>query len=284
MAMGMLSISSRNSVPPLACSILPMRRLPAPVKAPASLPNISLSNKVSGKPPQLMATKWPLPRGLASCRHRAASSLPVPVSPWMSTSTVLAAKPANTSRKRSMSGARPITRRSIASRCASWLRSWRTSSTSRRLSSARRTALTSCSGAKGFWMKSCAPSFMACTAIEMSPWPVISTTGNSGSRPMSSCKKAMPSIFGRRISLTTTPRKSRPRRRRASSALGALSVAMPSSCRACSQPRTMSGSSSTIRTLRWWVMGVPGRVPILGGLQRARSSGTRHRPRGGWRR
>ena len=28
---GMVSISSRNSVPPLACSILPMRRLPAPV-------------------------------------------------------------------------------------------------------------------------------------------------------------------------------------------------------------------------------------------------------------
>ena len=57
MAMGIDSISSRNKVPPLAYSILPMRRLAAPVYAPASWPKISLSNKVSGKPPQLIATK-----------------------------------------------------------------------------------------------------------------------------------------------------------------------------------------------------------------------------------
>ena len=252
--MGMLSISSRNSVPPLACSSLPMRRLPAPVKAPASLPNISLSKSVSGSPPQLMATKWPLLRGLASCRQRATSSLPVPVSPWISTSTELAASPESTSRSCRMLGARPITSRSMASRCASWLRKSRTSSTRRRLSSARRTALTSCSGVKGFWMKSCAPSFIACTAMEISPWPVISTTGSSGSVRMISWRKAMPSICGKRMSLTTTPRKSRPSRARAFSALGALSVAMPSSCKACSQPRTMSGSSSTISTLRSSVM------------------------------
>jgi hypothetical protein len=42
----MLSISSRNSEPPSACSILPMRRLPAPVKALASWPKISLSNRL----------------------------------------------------------------------------------------------------------------------------------------------------------------------------------------------------------------------------------------------
>ncbi|MNR07167.1 hypothetical protein D3C85_1232790 [compost metagenome] len=56
-ASGMLSISSRNSVPPDACSSLPTRRLPAPVKAPASWPNISLSKIASGTAPQFRAMK-----------------------------------------------------------------------------------------------------------------------------------------------------------------------------------------------------------------------------------
>ena len=79
--MGMLSISSRNSVPPSACSILPMRRRAAPVNEPASWPKISDSNSCSGRPPQLIGTKWRARRPLASCRQRATSSLPVPVSP-----------------------------------------------------------------------------------------------------------------------------------------------------------------------------------------------------------
>ena len=44
-----------NSVPPEACSSLPMRRLPAPVNAPASWPNISLSKIASGTAPQFSA-------------------------------------------------------------------------------------------------------------------------------------------------------------------------------------------------------------------------------------
>jgi hypothetical protein len=48
-------------VPPLACSILPMRRFWAPVKAPGSWPKSSLSSRVSAIPPQLMATKLPVP-------------------------------------------------------------------------------------------------------------------------------------------------------------------------------------------------------------------------------
>ena len=55
-ASGMLSISSRNSVPPLACSILPTRAFDALVKAPASCPKNSLSTIVSGTAAQLTAT------------------------------------------------------------------------------------------------------------------------------------------------------------------------------------------------------------------------------------
>jgi hypothetical protein len=56
MPIGMLSTSSRKSVPPLAYSILPMRRFWAPVKAPASWPKSSLSSRLSAMPPQLRAT------------------------------------------------------------------------------------------------------------------------------------------------------------------------------------------------------------------------------------
>ena len=55
-ASGMLSISSRNSVPPLACSSLPGRAFTALVKAPASWPKNSLSTIVSGIAAQLTAT------------------------------------------------------------------------------------------------------------------------------------------------------------------------------------------------------------------------------------
>jgi hypothetical protein len=53
-ASGMVSISSRNTVPPFAYSSLPMRRFFALVKAPASWSRISLSNMLSGKAPQLI--------------------------------------------------------------------------------------------------------------------------------------------------------------------------------------------------------------------------------------
>ena len=81
----MSPISSRNSVPPLATSTLPMVCLWAPVKAPRSWPNNSLSSRFSGIAAQLMATKRCLLRPLRSCSARASSSLPVPLSPSSST-------------------------------------------------------------------------------------------------------------------------------------------------------------------------------------------------------
>ena len=57
----------------------------APVKEPLTWPNSSLSSRFSGIAPQLIDRKrWP-ERGLAKWMARAISSLPVPLSPWIST-------------------------------------------------------------------------------------------------------------------------------------------------------------------------------------------------------
>jgi hypothetical protein len=57
----------------------------APVKAPRRLPNSSLSNRSAGSAAQLTATNGPAARELSACRARAVTSLPVPVSPSIST-------------------------------------------------------------------------------------------------------------------------------------------------------------------------------------------------------
>ena len=85
MPTGISPISSSSSVPPSASSKQPTRRSTAPVKAPFSWPKISLSMSDSGIAAQLTATKGPPFRGLNSCSVRAASSLPVPLSPVIST-------------------------------------------------------------------------------------------------------------------------------------------------------------------------------------------------------
>jgi len=57
--------SSRNSVPPSACSNRPARRAIAPVNAPFSCPNNSLSTSVPGRAAQFTATNKPLPPAAA---------------------------------------------------------------------------------------------------------------------------------------------------------------------------------------------------------------------------
>src|SRR5258708_2825224 len=70
-ASGMSPISSRNSVPPLVCSNLPMRLRSAPVKAPFSCPNSSLSRSCSGMAAQFSARNEALARAaLAGDQHR----------------------------------------------------------------------------------------------------------------------------------------------------------------------------------------------------------------------
>ncbi len=57
----------------------------APVKAPRSWPKSSLSSRFSGSAPQLIDRNRRCARGLAKWMARAISSLPVPLSPWIST-------------------------------------------------------------------------------------------------------------------------------------------------------------------------------------------------------
>ncbi len=72
-------------MPPSAAWNLPGLLATAPVKAPRTWPNSSDSSRFSGMAPQLMVTNGPLARGERLWISRAISSLPVPVSPVMST-------------------------------------------------------------------------------------------------------------------------------------------------------------------------------------------------------
>jgi hypothetical protein len=82
---GSSPISSKNKVLPSACSNQPARAAAAPVKAPRSWPNSSLSNRVSGMAEQLTLMNGRARRPLARCTALANSSLPVPESPSSNT-------------------------------------------------------------------------------------------------------------------------------------------------------------------------------------------------------
>ena len=84
-ASDMSPISSMKSVPPLACSNLPLRCLMAEVKAPRSWPNSSLSISSEGMAAQLTSTNGAPARLLLAWSQRATSSLPVPFSPVIRT-------------------------------------------------------------------------------------------------------------------------------------------------------------------------------------------------------
>ncbi|MNP42835.1 hypothetical protein D3C76_1366240 [compost metagenome] len=78
-------------MPPLASSNQPALELRAPVNAPFSWPNSSASTSDSENAPQLTATKGLSRRPLKLWMWRATSSLPVPVSPMISTLASLGA-------------------------------------------------------------------------------------------------------------------------------------------------------------------------------------------------
>ncbi len=83
--------SSRNSVPPCACSKTPARSRSAPVNAPRTNPNSSDSTSVGATELQSNTTKGPCLHRLASWMPRASSSLPVPDSPTSKTVSWVAA-------------------------------------------------------------------------------------------------------------------------------------------------------------------------------------------------
>ena len=84
-------ISSSSRVPPWASSNLPTRRATAPVKAPFSWPNSSLSSRLSGIAAQLTEMNGLSARFDLAWMCRAMTSLPVPDSPVISTLASLGA-------------------------------------------------------------------------------------------------------------------------------------------------------------------------------------------------
>ncbi len=99
--------SSRNNVPPFACSNLP-RRPRTPVAVRSSMPNSSASSSVSTIAAQFSATKGPSRRGLNAWIWRATSSFPVPDSPSISTVNEVAATRAMCSRSRRIARLEPM--------------------------------------------------------------------------------------------------------------------------------------------------------------------------------
>ena len=137
-------------MPPSAISILPSVVLTAPVNAPFSCPNSSLSSSVSGMAAQLIATKAPLRRGLASCSPRASSSLPVPLAPSSITETLAGATFSMVRSTLSISGAAVISPPSMVDPAGTAAISRRFSLSSAWTWKARRTIAPSSSMSTGF--------------------------------------------------------------------------------------------------------------------------------------
>ena len=104
----MSPISSKNSVPPLACSKRPSRFCAAPVNAPFSCPKSSDSIRSLGIAAMLRAIKGLLARGEWRCRALATSSLPVPDSPLINTVILLCASRPMARNTSCMAGASPM--------------------------------------------------------------------------------------------------------------------------------------------------------------------------------
>jgi hypothetical protein len=100
-------ISSRKIVPPSASANFPFFVVVAPVNAPRTWPKSSDSSSVSG-----MAAQFTLISGMSRCAlrswmARATSSLPVPVSPVMSTVLLVSATSSPRRTTSSMARLRP---------------------------------------------------------------------------------------------------------------------------------------------------------------------------------
>ena len=94
-------------MPPWASSKRPLRSARASVKAPRTWPNISLSKSDDEMPPRFTLTKARLARGLLRWSASATSSLPVPLSPVISTDAWVAATRPISCSTRSIFGSRP---------------------------------------------------------------------------------------------------------------------------------------------------------------------------------
>ena len=203
MASGISPISSRKMVPPCASSKRPLRWPTAPVNAPFSWPNSSLSSSVSGRAAQLTATNGLPRRGDASWMARATSSLPVPVSPKISTVLIVCATWLISSKTSCIRGL--LLRMLWKANCScSFSRSAVTSSCSARSRRARWITSRRCSRLTGLVRKSTAPSRIACTVCSIVPKPVVMITSAGSRRFCTSSSSCRPSTRGIFRSVTMT--------------------------------------------------------------------------------
>ena len=240
----MSPISSRNSVPPSACSKRPRRVVCAPVKAPRSWPKSSLSSRSFGIAAVLIATNGPLlprsPRGLCLCSARATSSLPEPDSPVISTVTLLWLSRPMARNTSCIAGAWPSIS-GITFSLVSRTSSRRLSSTARRISS------TALGRSKGLGRYSNAPPWNALTALSRSENAVMMITGSPGSRALTLLSSSMPDPPGIRMSLTSTCGSSSSSAASMSRPFEKLRTANCSRVSAFSSTKRMDWSSSTIQ-------------------------------------
>ena len=132
-------------VPPSASPNRPARERTAPVKAPRACPNSSASASSGLSAAQLKRTNGRSARREPATMASARRSLPVPLSPEISTVTSRgAARPASSASRRMASDANTMLRESDSSQ-----RSFSFSSARRVLSTARRTTASSSSISKG---------------------------------------------------------------------------------------------------------------------------------------
>ena len=181
-------------VPPSANSKRPARFCRASVKAPFTCPNISLSNRVEEMPPRFTLTKGCRCRLLLRKRAWAISSLPVPLSPVISTEASVGATRLTTSSTLSSWGAVPMMLAKSP---------WRSSSSRVMVRSVDGVAAAklsvvftvcrSCLLVQGLETKSAAPALMPCTANSMDPQAVIKMTGTLAHRCLISRSNSMPS-------------------------------------------------------------------------------------------
>jgi len=114
--------SSRKMVPPCASSKRPTRRSMAPVKAPFTWPNSSLSTRPAEMAAQFTLTSGRCRRGLRSWIARAISSLPVPVSPRIRTVELVCATLSTSENTLESAGLSPTISRKL---CSRWISSSR---------------------------------------------------------------------------------------------------------------------------------------------------------------
>ena len=126
---------------------------------------------------------------------RATTSLPVPLSPVMTTLAFEEATRRTRSKTFRMAGPEPITSVPGASAARRRRSTWTSRSVSF-FSSARSSTSRRRGTSSGFSMKSYAPSLIACTAVWMVPRPVRRTTAESGSSARSARRRKSPSMLG----------------------------------------------------------------------------------------